>query len=967
MPSSRTSSDSSSLLSRSTSQLDLTSPPPSTAALHRLRPRRGSTASSILSLNSSATALDWKGAREAGPASISALIDNTTARTVIPRPTTRDIPPVNLTPIPKLKPSDFAPYLAIAGEFEKYRRAKDAGLEEHLRLTRNEPISPVPSIAELTGLPPLPNVEPVRKRRGNLSATPLSTVPSVYFDENFRLENPRIFDVVSERSDIIRQASPAPSEISSLSNREVVGTRKALASNAILQEKLSWYMDTVEVHLIASISTASNSFFAALGDLRDLHSEAATSVEKIEELRKQLREVDDAQAVKGLEIVRLRRRRDNVDKLRRCVEQMERVVNGVDDAEGLLARGEVDAALQKVETVERCIAGRGEGEVDLRQARALEPLMSNMSDLRSRIGTGFQAQFVETLVGDLRRHVASVPVTETLKRFTKSFQRDQLQRSSNRRSTDGQILSPAAVPPAYAELPDELREKLKSSLISLQKANCITAAIQAYRDEVTKELRAIIKRHLPSDDDASSLASGRSGTTTGGRASRNRAEKTAALARALRNLGPAEAETLLTQTYVNISELARRLGTQQKLLLDITMTLDTTPGGLLSPPLHRSNSGFFNHPATPQPEDAATAVFTGLSDIIAPLLDAATAKLTKVVRIRKENVPRYTPREFYRYLTLNKLFSSECEAVSGRIPQGLQTVIGEQVVEWVRGFAEEQKRGLAAEMEREKWAGRDFDEAAQRSLSRVLEAGEGEVEWWGRCGVLYEEEVVKEGEGEAKEGGVEGLAMMSPDPKDKIRHAVVEGERFVLPGASLALLRGLDAFGEMVVMVPGMAIEIASSLLDYITVFNTLARQLILLAGATKSAGLKHITTKHLAITSRALSFTLLLLPPILALLRRHARTVPPQVVARFDVLRRDLEDHKATLSAKFVSLMSDRLQGHMATIAALDWNGVKEEEVGQPRQYMETLVKATSVLYKVLDKFLPEREVEELILVKRT
>src|SRR5690606_14927265 len=70
--SSRNSSDStgdqSSILSRSTSQLDLTSiPASSAAALQRLRPRRGSTSSSILSLNSSATALDWKGAKEAGP------------------------------------------------------------------------------------------------------------------------------------------------------------------------------------------------------------------------------------------------------------------------------------------------------------------------------------------------------------------------------------------------------------------------------------------------------------------------------------------------------------------------------------------------------------------------------------------------------------------------------------------------------------------------------------------------------------------------------------------------------------------------------------------------------------------------------------------------------------------------------------------------------------------------------------
>ena len=124
--------------------------------------------------------------------------------------------------------------------------------------------------------------------------TPLTTIPTVYSEEDFHLENPRTFDIVSENSEIVRDPRGTPNG------------RKSLASNAILQEKLSWYMDTVEVHLINSISTASKSFFSALGSLRELHNEAADSVDRIQKLRKELARLDKEMAIDGLKVVNLK-------------------------------------------------------------------------------------------------------------------------------------------------------------------------------------------------------------------------------------------------------------------------------------------------------------------------------------------------------------------------------------------------------------------------------------------------------------------------------------------------------------------------------------------------------------------------------------------------------------------------------------------------------------------------------------
>jgi len=64
--------------------------------------------------------------------------------------------------------------------------------------------------------------------------------------------------VVSKRSEVFRSCgddSGSSSTSSDVSNSGPAGgTRKALATDAILQEKLSWYMDTVEVYPICSTS-----------------------------------------------------------------------------------------------------------------------------------------------------------------------------------------------------------------------------------------------------------------------------------------------------------------------------------------------------------------------------------------------------------------------------------------------------------------------------------------------------------------------------------------------------------------------------------------------------------------------------------------------------------------------------------------------------------------------------------------
>jgi len=742
------------------------------------------------------------------------------------------------------------------------------GLEEHIRLAnvnqqKHQSISPSPSVADLVvaggenglsqgagggGNISSANSSPKRRRarRGSLAVTPLSTVPTIYFDENFQLENPRTFDVVSERSDVIcpTPANPAEGPVlsSGASMSSLNSQRRALATNAILQEKLSWYMDTVEVHLISSISTASSSFFAALGDLRELHSEATASVQKIQGLRKELVRLDEEQAVKGLEIVRLRRRRDNIARLEGAVKQTERVLQTFQSAERALVDNEVDTALAGVAETERLICGRGqEGLLDLRPVRALEAVSADLVHLRWRIGKAFEARFVEGLLTDLRKHVERVPPAETLRRFAQSFQREQYQRFVSARQ-QGNLQPPprsSSLPPEYTQLSDSLRSQLMRHLNGLQRAKHVNEAVQAYRDAVIKEAKSLIRRNMPSDDDNESVMSGMTNSRSGGVQTSSQ-DKSMLLARSLRSLGPADSEDLLVKIYTGVSELVRRLGTQQKMLLDVTMRMgETGVGGMLSPRLEQNGfpgatNGDQNPNGGPEP------ISMDISDLISSAVEIAQSQIVKIVKVRSEQVTIYSTDWFLRYFTLNRLFTQECEAVSVRVGSGLQNVVSTQIREFLNLWQRERIRMLAECLEKDKWAPREFEDERQKGVDRIMDAATRDPEDWVRAGRIWELRDEEDNTAStptpmptptaATGGGTTTVSNGNGTETNGVRapvsgklHAVVDNQKFILPESGIMVLRELEGYLKLLIVIPGMATDIANNLLSFLKVLPPLS------------------------------------------------------------------------------------------------------------------------------------------------
>jgi vacuolar protein sorting-associated protein 54 len=811
-------------------------------------------------------------------------------------------------------------------------------------------------------------VSPVRRSSGFSSRKlvihgppPLSTIPSVYFEEDFHLENPRTFDVVSERSEVVR---PAPGTIEEkASNGTAAAPRKALATNAILQEKLSWYMDTIEMHLIQSISTASTTFFTALGSLRELHSEAAESVNRIKALRKELEALDKEVATSGLTIIQQRRRRENLQQLHDAVLQLREIVSSVATCESLVDSGEVEQALDSIDSLEMLIAGErpathnghpGMNLRDLRGAVALQGVDNDLDTLRLRIGMAYETKFIDILMSDIRRHTDAVVFPEVLMRWT----------SASMRVRGGHNREPSAFP-SYMSSVDTLRSELLPILSGLHRAKHLVRATSAFREAVLRQVRNIIRRPLPTsnDDDNESMMS--SSTMTGGK-KLSQQEKSSILARNLRTLEPQDAEELLVKIYIGVTETLRRLTTQAKLLLDVASSIggeSSLPSGMKSPPLKSPPFSPPRHSTLPQSSMAALEAqeeihkTLDLTNLLGQAVDVAQDKIVKLLRVRSEVSSHLGLVWFLRYFTLNLHFANECESISGRSGSTLKTVVNGHIKEFVQHHGDKEKQRLAQEMESDQWDAKDFGDSDQKLLGEILESSTNDAPSWSEGTKIW----IPYSDTDEEAKGPDDSVHANGTTKAKVRSAVIDGETYSLPNSAVLCMNGMAHFLHLIVGISSITTDVAMSLISYLQLFNSRCTQLILGAGATRSAGLKNINTRHLALASQALGFIAALVPYVREFVRRHCVSGAPisSVMGEFDRVRRLYQEHQNNIYDKLVEIMSGRAMAGAQKMKAIDWDGNNDSV----HEYMETITKGTITLHRNLTKHLPDSTVRLIML----
>ncbi|KAI0540049.1 putative GARP complex component [Xylaria digitata] len=794
-------------------------------------------------------------------------------------PTTRDIPPPYISQVSAL----YEQLQWIIKDGENEVRAKPESNSDNL-LKGNTDFGSADarstckgSITSITSMD-IPNCAP----------PPLSAIPSIYFDENFHLENPRTFHVVSERSDII----PPDPTIQKASDKNVTQPRKVLATNAILQEKLSWYMDVAEVHLIDSIYTASVTFLSPPNSLRELHSEAAEFVEHISSLRKDLGLLNDSMVTGGLQLLQKQRRHHNLQQMHDAVQQLKRVVDAVGYSESLVDKGDVEKALTEIDAIELLMSGER------------DEISGTTASPKSGFGTHvFEAQVHSLLIDDLRWHVQSISAEEVLSRWE----------ASSLRAKGGSARELSTFP-AYMGMTDELRTALSPNISGLYRSRSIPTAILVYRELVLKEIQNIVRRSLPSStENAESVMSA---STVGGGCGRPSQERSSILSRNIRALDAEDAESLFSSIFIGVTETLRRVKTQSSILLDLACTSENTDIEDLA-----------KAPVIIELQEEIHDSFD-VSKLWGHAVGVGFERIIKILRVRSEQTINLPLASFLRYFTLNLLFANKCEAISGRAGTSLKTVVNDNILSYIAAHGDRENKILADGMSSDDWQDKGFTARDNEILELVLQCSTSDPPEWTEMSKICE-------------------------VKDKARPATIDEEMFLLPSSAILCLEGISNFLRLIGCIPSMTPDITVSLISYLQTFDSRYRQLILGAGSILSAGPRNISTTNLVMALQAVTFIATIVPYIREFVRRHAPAGRPNanLVGEFDKVRRALQEHQESIYEKLADIMASRARIHSKKAREIEWDSENTENV---RSYIVDLARDTTKLYKALSKRRP-------------
>lgn len=342
-------------------------------------------------------------------------------------------PSTPLKPIPEVNRADFQNYVdSISDSYGRF-----ADVREHSNWER------------ATGAVANDNVEGEAIVQGEGLVACLREIPSLYFKEDFALEDGSTFQAACPYSSI--------------------------PQNTMLQEKLSHYLDVIDVHLVKEIAARSQSFFEAQGQLEDLNSEIVRACAQIRELQNVVR-LSDVHVVESAQSIQcLSQQRDNLLSLHQKLKLMSYVNQALGDLPMLVAAADCGGALDVIDVLQHLLES---GElVGLHSFRHLGNRLDSFMD---SVNSMLAADFVRVAIHGTKDLESSV-IASKFKRRDLSYitnAKEDFLIAENKDKEDGEA---------------GLRDQLLPLVIGLLRTSKLPAVLRVYRDTLITDIKAAIK------------------------------------------------------------------------------------------------------------------------------------------------------------------------------------------------------------------------------------------------------------------------------------------------------------------------------------------------------------------------------------------------------------------------------------------------------------------------------------------
>ncbi|OSD08356.1 Vps54-domain-containing protein [Trametes coccinea BRFM310] len=879
---------------------------------------------SVASLHAGALPPDWSSLKH-GFNAISNVVNSPHKKPAPPKAHSA-LPAAPPADLPRVRRKDFDSYLrAIAPEWERFVQNAEQGRDGAAQIE-----TPLPSSS--FEVPPTPHTPRTPKPPPGKALPPLESVPPVFFDPNFNLGDPRTFNAVTEQ----REGEEEFSDPSSLSH------------SLPLLEKLSHYADTIEQHLIREISVRSTSFFAALSNLQDLQTESEQCLERISHLRGLLKDVDEKGAKRGLEIIRREGKLRNMATVKEGVRFVGGVMEMTGVAKSLVSAGQWGEALDMIEELDRlwhlenadakptrpppvpAKTGRSSPlptvvesppatpaplpppapSIPLSSLKAFAALPDHLRTLTMDITSSLSSEFVNLLRHDL---VERIDVNQDVWPESRCQEFDM-----------------------------SLKDRLRPLLQSLVRTKGILEASISWRDVVMTAVRSTVKRRIPAlelgDDDSIFPQS-------------------SAVAE-LRAMSHSSFMDLVRSMYRGLLNCIEGLHRENGIVVEVVQSIQS-----------------------PKAMVDITALQEELSDILSSAAELANALTSKVISVRAEQHTALDLPSFCELFNESWDFVVKSEIICRRMIVGLRGTIVSQAKSFLQHFHQTQLSQSAKLVEDEQWNAAEVAPSVQRVVDTMVDASIQDPPEF----LLNQPPTTLSPVPPASPMPnspsltVNGTSAAQPRPSSPLpspnfppspgrsprrragngptKHLRVEERAFFAVGATLDVLVLLAEYVKVIVNVPLLTTDTMPRVIELLKSFNSRTCQVVLGAGAMRSAGLKNITAKHLALASQSLAIMISLIPYVRETFRRHLSQKQAVMLIEFDKLKRDYQEHQNEIHAKLIAIMGDRLTAHIRSLQAVRWDVPKEG--GGVNEYMEVLVKETVTLHKVLSRYLPSSIVE--------
>ncbi|KAJ1734533.1 hypothetical protein LPJ61_001019 [Coemansia biformis] len=818
----------------------------------------------------------------------------------------------------------------------------------------------------------------------------IEDVPTIFFEEGFDLRDPATFDIATQ---VVLGPAAAGAGLFSPDNA-------AEASNT-MQEMLSRYMDVVEAYLTREISRRSPAFFAALSTLEELYSETDRCIDKIHAVRDDLKKTARAQCLPGLELIRQRRRKTSLEAVLRSVELLSTLQHTLAAADELIESGDYVGALSLLNEARELAEPAGEQPQNM-TGRAVSVGSDGLTGtrafghLRARMDKSLRA-----VTQHAERELAAIVL-----RDMREFVDDGL--SGTQGGPSGRLPQGPLGPQQVEIYQANLVMQLTPFVCGLARTGGIGSALKTYRASLMSETAGLVEGLYPSEFPRSkghAMFSDAAQQRALGAAVRGQTfDQFCALLRQQQDLLVLVIShiSMVRRTFLQILEENRPSIADEDGMPAALADREPPSAPLASGAPQFRGSGLAQDPASPLGRNSGSGVLAGsagsppllkrfgsaraevlqsLDDTFDEFMDVAHVRCAKLLNHRSEQNARLSLAGFHSLYTWIWQFIVQCERIGGKMCFGLRGALTAQAKAFLANFHAEKQRQVQVLIENEQWVQAEVPVDFQDLVNRVVDAagapdGSPHALLSLGSGPPVRPQSSTQSEPSGSSGGAppsaaEAASTLGRGPAHtlarvdsdavSIRSVNTAGVgqmhigdgAFHVVGCSLVLVKSVVEYLQCAASIPVLATDVVQRLVEVFKAFNSRSCQVVLGAGAMRSAGLKNISAKHLALASESLSLCMELIPYVKECLRRAMPPSGEALLAQLERVVGDFASHQQELHHKLVVIMADRADHHARALDTTRWDELGSQ-AQPPAPAMDALVKEVRKLHKVLKRYLP-------------